>query len=161
MDRRRRPDHQTACTSIERLSLRVHPAKICQPRNSEKSIPSQQELDLERRVPSSGNVGIAWPPVWVLMKLRWMRRFRRQCARRTHGVAQPHDVGVGVEHVVAEQDDARHLAGAHVGFYGGQDTFAQRWKLDRSFTPAWPSDRRERKIALWNDAVSRTLSSRN
>ena len=61
MDRRRRPDHQTACTSIERLSLRVHPAKICQPRNSEKSIPSQQELDLERRVPSSGNVGIAWP----------------------------------------------------------------------------------------------------
>ena len=54
-----------------------------------------------------------------------------------------------------------YLAGAHVGFYGGQDTFAQRWKLDRSFTPAWPSDRRERKIALWNDAVSRTLSSRN
>ena len=65
MDRRRRPDHQTACTSIERLSLRVHPAKTCQPRNSEKSIPSQQELDLERRVPSSGNVGIAWPPVYI------------------------------------------------------------------------------------------------
>ena len=53
-----------------------------------------------------------------------------------------------------------YLAGAHVGFYGGQDDFAQRWKLDRSFTPTWPSDRRSRKIDLWNDAVSRTLTQR-
>ena len=53
-----------------------------------------------------------------------------------------------------------YLAGAHVGFYGGQDDFAQRWKLDRSFTPTWSSDRRNRKIGLWNDAVSRTLTAR-
>ena len=53
-----------------------------------------------------------------------------------------------------------YLAGAHVGFYGGQDDFAKRWKLDRSFTPSWPTDRRNRKIGLWNDAVSRTLSNR-
>lgn len=52
-----------------------------------------------------------------------------------------------------------YLAGAHVGFYGGQDDFAQRWKLDRSFSPNWPAERRSRKIALWNDAVSRTLSA--
>ncbi len=53
-----------------------------------------------------------------------------------------------------------YLAGAHVGFYGGQDDFAQRWKLDRSFSPAWDADRRARKIALWDDAVSRTLTER-
>ena len=53
-----------------------------------------------------------------------------------------------------------YLAGAHVGFYGGQDDFAKRWKLDRSFTPSWPTDRRSRKIGLWNDAISRTLTNR-
>lgn len=53
-----------------------------------------------------------------------------------------------------------YLAGAHVGFYGGQDDFAKRWKLDRSFSPNWPAERRSRKIERWNDAVSRTLTER-
>ncbi|MBL6772252.1 MAG: glycerol kinase GlpK [Alphaproteobacteria bacterium] len=51
-----------------------------------------------------------------------------------------------------------YLAGAQVGFYGDQADFAQRWQLDRRFEPGWDSERRDRKIALWNDAVRRTLS---
>lgn len=51
-----------------------------------------------------------------------------------------------------------YLAGAQAGFYGDQADFAQRWQLDRRFEPGWDSERRDRKIALWNDAVRRTLS---
>ena len=51
-----------------------------------------------------------------------------------------------------------YLAGAQVGFYGDQTDFAQRWQLDQRFEPGWDAERRDRKIALWNDAVRRTLS---
>jgi len=51
-----------------------------------------------------------------------------------------------------------YLAGAQVGFYGDQADFAKRWQLDRRFEPDWHAERRDRKIALWNDAVQRTLS---
>ena len=51
-----------------------------------------------------------------------------------------------------------YLAGAQVGFYGDQADFAQRWQLDQRFEPGWDAERRDRKIALWNDAVRRTLS---
>ena len=51
-----------------------------------------------------------------------------------------------------------YLAGAQVGFYGDQADFAKRWQLDRRFEPGWDAERRDRKIALWNDAVRRTLS---
>ena len=51
-----------------------------------------------------------------------------------------------------------YLAGAQVGFYGDQADFARRWQLDQRFEPGWDAERRDRKIALWNDAVRRTLS---
>ena len=51
-----------------------------------------------------------------------------------------------------------YLAGAQVGFYGDQADFAQRWQLDQRFEPGWDAERRDRKIALWSDAVRRTLS---
>ena len=42
----------------------------------------------------------------------------------------------------------------------GLRDFAERWALDRRFTAAMESATRARKIALWRDAVARTLSAK-
>src|SRR5690606_11353685 len=53
---------------------------------------------------------------------------------------------------------AAWLAGQAIGFYPGREDFAKRWSLDHRFTPQMDATTREKKIAGWRDAVSRTLS---
>jgi len=53
---------------------------------------------------------------------------------------------------------AAWLAGQAVGLYPDRADFAKRWSLDRRFTPQMNAATRDKKIAGWRDAVSRTLS---
>ena len=55
---------------------------------------------------------------------------------------------------------AAYLAGLQSGLYPQPAAFAERWALDRRFTAAMESATRARKIALWRDAVARTLSAK-
>jgi glycerol kinase len=52
---------------------------------------------------------------------------------------------------------AAYLAGLQAGLYPPPDVFAQQWALERRFVPTMLSVERERKIALWRDAVRRTV----
>jgi glycerol kinase len=53
---------------------------------------------------------------------------------------------------------AAYLAGLQAGLYPPPDMFARQWALDRRFTPTMATAERERRLALWRDAVRRTLS---
>ena len=53
---------------------------------------------------------------------------------------------------------AAWLAGRQAGICPDQDTFSERWALDRRFEPQMAADQRERRYAGWQDAVQRTLS---
>src|SRR5690606_17375788 len=55
---------------------------------------------------------------------------------------------------------AAWLAGQAIGLWPGQAEFAQRWALERQFTPEMDAETRERKLAGWRDAVRRTLTER-
>ncbi len=56
---------------------------------------------------------------------------------------------------------AAYLAGLQAGLYPGPAAFATRWQLDRRFEPAMPAATRTRKVAAWQAAVQRTLTTRN
>ena len=56
---------------------------------------------------------------------------------------------------------AAYLAGLQAGFYPEPAKFAERWALDRRFTPRLATPERARLIASWHDAVRRTLSVRS
>ncbi len=53
---------------------------------------------------------------------------------------------------------AAYLAGLQSGLCPAPQEFSKRWALDRRFTPQMDSAERDRKYALWRDAVQRTLS---
>ncbi|MDZ5696455.1 glycerol kinase GlpK [Chelativorans sp. M5D2P16] len=53
---------------------------------------------------------------------------------------------------------AAWLAGSRAGVWPGMDAFAERWALDRQFTPRMDEAVRERKLKGWRDAVRRTLT---
>ena len=53
---------------------------------------------------------------------------------------------------------AAYLAGLQAGLYAEPAVFARSWQRQRQFTPLMPATERERRIALWQDAVRRTLS---
>ena len=53
---------------------------------------------------------------------------------------------------------AAYLAGLSRGVYPEPDVFAEKWRLERRFTPAMDEPTRRTKLARWKDAVSRTLS---
>jgi len=55
---------------------------------------------------------------------------------------------------------AAWLAGSRAGVWPDRDGFAATWARDRHFTPQMDAGERARKIAGWDDAVSRTLSER-
>lgn len=55
---------------------------------------------------------------------------------------------------------AAWLAGSRAGIWPDRDGFAATWARDRRFEPQMDADERARKIAGWDDAVSRTLSER-
>lgn len=50
---------------------------------------------------------------------------------------------------------AAYLAGLATGFWGSQEELADKWALDRSFTPTLPAEERERLYAGWRRAVER------
>jgi glycerol kinase len=52
---------------------------------------------------------------------------------------------------------AAYLAGLHTGFYPEPDRFAERWQLERRFTPRMDEAARRHKISAWNSAVKRLL----
>jgi glycerol kinase len=54
---------------------------------------------------------------------------------------------------------AAYLAGLQSGFYPEPGKFAERWALDRRFSPSLAGADRERLLASWHDAVRRTLST--
>ncbi len=56
---------------------------------------------------------------------------------------------------------AAWLAGHQVGVWGDQAAFAERWRLDKRFTPNMDDTTRTQKYAGWKDAVRRTLSQTN
>ncbi len=53
---------------------------------------------------------------------------------------------------------AAYLAGLQADLYPSPDAFAQQWSLERRFAPTMAPAERERKLALWRDAVRRTLT---
>src|SRR5690606_25776633 len=53
---------------------------------------------------------------------------------------------------------AAWLAGRQAGIWPDQADFARRWQLDRRFQPQMPEGQRRQRLALWRDAVRRTLS---
>ena len=54
---------------------------------------------------------------------------------------------------------AAWLAGHAAGVWPGQSEFAEAWRLDRRFEPQMAADLRDRRLALWHDAVRRTLTN--
>lgn len=54
---------------------------------------------------------------------------------------------------------AAWLAGMYQGVWPDAETFAKSWAVDKRFTPKMDGQRRAGKIAGWQDAVRRTLSS--
>ncbi|MEW8979963.1 MAG: glycerol kinase GlpK [Symbiobacterium sp.] len=53
---------------------------------------------------------------------------------------------------------AAYLAGLATGFWRSQAELADKWALDRAFTPAMPEEERERRYAGWRRAVDRARS---
>jgi glycerol kinase len=49
------------------------------------------------------------------------------------------------------------LAGWRAGVYPGPEAFAERWRLDRRFTPAMDAPTRAARWAGWRDALARAL----
>jgi len=52
---------------------------------------------------------------------------------------------------------AAWLAGYAAGVAPGPEGFSERWALERRFTPQMEEGERTRRLALWDDAVRRTL----
>jgi len=56
---------------------------------------------------------------------------------------------------------AAYLAGLQAGLLPEPARFADRWRLERRFSPALADERRRQQIAGWRDAVARTLTRRD
>jgi glycerol kinase len=52
---------------------------------------------------------------------------------------------------------AAYAAGLATGFWSGTDELVRNWAIDKRWTPAMDSSRRERLNAVWNKAVARSL----
>ncbi|HLY66105.1 MAG TPA: glycerol kinase, partial [Chloroflexota bacterium] len=53
---------------------------------------------------------------------------------------------------------AAYLAGLKAGLCPGPSEYAKSWALERRFEPAMAPPDRAARIALWRDAVRRTLT---
>ena len=53
---------------------------------------------------------------------------------------------------------AAYLAGLAVGYWNDQQEIAQRWALDRQFSPQMASDERDSRYRRWKRAVQRSLA---
>jgi len=55
---------------------------------------------------------------------------------------------------------AAYLAGMQVGFYPPMSDFSESWQSENQFNSKMANDLREKKLAGWKDAVSRTLTNK-
>ena len=55
---------------------------------------------------------------------------------------------------------AAWLAGYRAGVWPDAAGFSQSWRLDRRFEPQLDEETRQRDLAGWQDAISRTLTKR-
>ncbi len=55
---------------------------------------------------------------------------------------------------------AAYLAGLAAGLCPPPADFAGQWRLDRRFQPTMPAAERDRRYAIWRDALARTLTAR-
>ncbi|EPX85954.1 glycerol kinase [Rubellimicrobium thermophilum DSM 16684] len=72
-------------------------------------------------------------------------------------------LGVPVDRPVVRETTAlgaAWLAGHAAGVAPGPEGFAETWALDRRFEPAMEETERARRLALWDEAVGRTLTRR-
>jgi glycerol kinase len=53
---------------------------------------------------------------------------------------------------------AAYLAGMGVGIWSDREDVRASWEIDRRFEPAITDSDRERRVALWNDAIGRAKS---
>jgi len=53
---------------------------------------------------------------------------------------------------------AAWLAGMKAGIYPDRETFARSWEVEHRFTPAMAPETRSQRLALWKDAIRRTLT---
>ena len=53
---------------------------------------------------------------------------------------------------------AAFLAGLAVGFWKSKSEIAERWAVDRAFSPAMAAEERDRKYSGWKKAVKRALA---
>jgi glycerol kinase len=71
--------------------------------------------------------------------------------------------GIVVERPVVTETTslgAAYLAGLATGLYKSTDELARHWRCERRFEPLMGEDERKERYAGWQDAVSRTRSSR-
>lgn len=54
---------------------------------------------------------------------------------------------------------AAWLAGSKAGVWPDMAAFAESWALDQQFTPQMDGETRKARIAGWDDAVQRTLTT--
>lgn len=54
---------------------------------------------------------------------------------------------------------AAYLAGLAIGYWKSIDEIRAQWQVERMFSPSGDTDKVEREIAGWHDAVNRVLSA--
>jgi glycerol kinase len=52
---------------------------------------------------------------------------------------------------------ASYLAGLAVGFWSSKEDVIKNWALDKEFEPNMDAETREKELAQWKKAVSKTL----
>ena len=53
---------------------------------------------------------------------------------------------------------AAYLAGLKAGLYKSLDEVQDNWQIDRAFTPAMETDKRDKLLIGWNAAVEKVLT---
>ena len=53
---------------------------------------------------------------------------------------------------------AAYLAGLAVGYWDSQDVIAEKWQIDKEFSPAMPEENRDKLYAGWKRAVERAVN---
>ena len=54
---------------------------------------------------------------------------------------------------------AAYLAGLAIGYWKSIDEIRAQWQVERMFSPSGDTEKVEREIAGWHDAVNRVLSA--
>jgi glycerol kinase len=108
--------------------------------------------------------------LWAAMRRDWAASGADDAVLRVDGGMSASDwtmqrladlLGVPVDRPVVRETTAlgaAWLAGYAAGVAPGPEGFAETWALDRRFEPAMAEAERARRLALWDEAVGRTLT---